>query len=400
MKNLYHRLLLVIAGSTQKELASQIRYLKIENEILRSKLGPRVSVTHKERNRLVKFGSKLGSALGDLVTIVHPDTLRRWIREAGKPGKKTPVKKGRPRTKSDVRELIIRFARENDWGYTRIMGELKKLGIKPPSRNTVKNILKENGLEPGPKRGAGTWDEFLKIHATTLWQCDFYAKKVLTIKGFRDLFLLVFLHVESRRVFIAPSTFHPNEAWVREQAHVFLKYVAGAGIETTIFMHDRDTKFTALFDEVLKSADVAVKKAEYRSPNTNAFVERFIQTLQQECLDHFIVFGEKHMDYLVSEMVTHYHEERPHQAKNNAPVHFGTPTSSTKKGRWKKNKPPPDFVPVSQIECRERLGGLLKHYYRPRRQSALYDADGMTRRRWEPQSWFSATPKVATGYFD
>ncbi|MEQ8667892.1 MAG: integrase core domain-containing protein [Pirellulales bacterium] len=364
MKNLYHRLLLVIAGSTQKELASQIRYLKIENQILRSKLGTRVPVTHKERNKLVKFGSKLGAALGDLVTIVHPDTLRRWIREAGKPGKKTPVKKGRPRTKADIRELIIRFARENDWGYTRIMGELKKLGIKPPSRNTVKNILKENGLEPGPKRGAGTWDEFLKIHAATLCQCDFYAKKVLTIKGFRNLFLLVFLHVESRQVFVAPSTFHPNEAWVQEQAQVFLKHVAGAGIATTIVRHDRDTKFTASFDEVLRSAKVAVKLAEFRSPNTNAFVERFIQTLQQECLDHFIVFGKEHMDYLVSEMVTHYHQERPHQAKENDPPLASTSIPLTNQGSRKKDRSPPDVVPVSQIECRERLGGLFKHYYR------------------------------------
>lgn len=218
MKNLYHSLLLLIAGSTQKELASQIRYLKIENEILRSKLPSRVSVTAKERNKLVKFGAKLGKALGELVTIVHPDTLRRWIRDAGGRRKRKQAKVGRPKTQEEIRELIVKLARENDWGYTRILGELRKLGIKAVSRNTVENILKANGLEPGPKRGVGTWDEFLKIHAATLWQCDFYAKKVLTIKGFRDLFLLVFLHVETRRVFIAPSTFHPNEAWVKEQA--------------------------------------------------------------------------------------------------------------------------------------------------------------------------------------
>ena len=364
MKNLYHRLLLLIAGSTQKELASQIRYLKIENEILRSKLGTRVPVTDKERNRLVKFGAKLGKALGELVTIVHPDTLRRWIREAGKPGKKTPAKKGRPRTKEEIRELIIKLARENDWGYTRILGELRKLGVQAVSRNTVKNILKENGFEPGPKRGAGTWDEFLKIHAATLWQCDFYAKKVLTIKGFRDLFLLVFLHVETRRVFIAPSTFHPNEAWVKEQANAFLKHVEGTGLGATMVMHDRDTKFTAAFDGILESADLEVKKTAHRSPNTVAFVERFIQTLQQECLDFFIVFGEQHMDHLVFEMVTHYHEERPHQARENDPLVPEAATSKPTKAKRKKKEPPSDVVPVSQVECRQRLGGLLKHYYR------------------------------------
>jgi len=359
MKNLYHSLLLLIAGSTQKELASQIRYLKIENEVLRSKLPKRISVTEKERNKLVKFGSKLGKALNELVTIVHPDTLRRWIREADGRPKRKLTKVGRPRTKEEIREMIIKLARENDWGYTRILGELKKLGIKPPSRNTVKNILKENGLEPGPKRGAGTWDEFLKIHAASLWQCDFYAKKVLTIKGFRDLFLLVFIHVETRRVFIAPSTFHPNEAWVNEQAQAFLQHVEETGLETTIVMHDRDTKFTASFDDVLESAELEVKKAAHRSPNTNAFVERFIQTLQQECLDYFIVFGEEHMDHLVFEFVTYYHEERPHQSKGNEVLVAASPSDNAEK-----DEPPADVVPIAGIECRERLGGVLKHYYR------------------------------------
>jgi len=132
-------------------------------------------------------------------TIMHPDTLRRWIREAGKRAKCRPAKAGRRKTQEEIRELILKLARENNWGYIRILGEICKLGIKAVSRNTVKAILKGTRLDPGPKRGAGTWDEFLKIHATTLWQCDFYANKVLNVKGFRNLYLLVFLHVESRR---------------------------------------------------------------------------------------------------------------------------------------------------------------------------------------------------------
>ena len=108
MRNLYHRLLLIIAGSTQKELAAQIRYLKVENEILRSKLPTRVNVSPQEHNRLVKFGCKLGKTLGELVTIVHPDTLCRWIREAAKVSRKSSAKKGRPRTKDQIRELILK----------------------------------------------------------------------------------------------------------------------------------------------------------------------------------------------------------------------------------------------------------------------------------------------------
>ncbi len=261
--------------------------------------------------------------------------------------------------------MILKLARENDWGYTRILGELRKLGIKAVSRNTVKNILKENGLDPGPQRGAGTWDEFLKIHAATLWQCDFYAKKVLTLKGLRDLYLLIFLHVETRRVFIAPATYHPNEAWVKEQSEAFLEHAKATGLGTAMVMHDRDTKFTASFDDALKAGNVTVQKAAYRSPNTVAFVERFIQTLQQECLDHFIVFGERHMNHLTSEFVAHNHAERPHQGKENELLVRDTANASkkTRKGR-KQAEPPADVVRIGEIECRQRLGGLLKHYRR------------------------------------
>jgi putative transposase len=264
------------------------------------------------------LGAKLGKALDQLVTIAHPDTLRRWIRQAKQPATKPPASRGRPRVADDIRELVLKLAQENDWGYTRILGELKKLGVGPVSRSTVKNILLEHGLDPGPKRGLGTWDEFLKIHAATLWQCDFFSKRVLTPLGLRHLFVLVFLHVGTRRVFVCPATYHPNEAWVQAQAEAFLQHVRETGLDTDIVMHDRDTSFPASFDETLRSAGLRPEKAAPHAPNTMAFVERFIQTVQQECLDYFLVFGERHMDYLVSEMVAYYHQSRPHQGWDNA----------------------------------------------------------------------------------
>jgi len=291
-----------------------------------------------------------------LITLVHPDTLRRWIRESKKSGaKKAPVKRGRRRTAEDIHKLIIKLAKENEWGYTRILGELRKLGIKSVSRNTVKAILKENGLDPRPARGRGTWDNFLKIHAATLWQCDFFSKKVLTPKGLRDLFVLVFLHVETRRVFVTPATFKTGDAWMQKQAEAFVRHVKDSGLKVDIVMHDRDAKFTEDFDQTLRDADLEVKKAAYRSPNTVAFVERFIQTMQQECLDHFIVFGERHMNHLVKEMVAFYHESRPHQAKDNDLL---VPTKAAKKAEE------PEVVRLSEVRCKKRLGGVLKHYYR------------------------------------
>lgn len=159
--------------------------------------------------------------------------------------------------------------------------------------------------------------------------------------------------------------YHPNEAWVKEQARAFLDYANETGLGTAMVMHDRDTKFTASFDDVLKAGDVKVQKAAHRSPNTVAFVERFIQTLQQECLDYFVVIGQQHMNHLVSEMVAHYQEEPPHQAMENDPLIQASPEPPKKKSRGRKaSPPPPDVVPIGDIECRQRLGGLLKHYSR------------------------------------
>lgn len=363
MRNVYRKLLLLIAGATQKELARQVQYLKIENQILRSKLPARVSVTPQERNRLVRFGARLGKAIHELVTIVHPGTLLRWIREDRKSKHTKPVKVGRRPTAESTRKLILKLARENNWGYTRILGELRKLGIKSISRNTVKNMLKAHGLDPGPQRGVGTWDEFLKIHAATLWQCDFLSVRTLTRKGLRDLYLLVFLHVESRRVFVTPATAHPNEAWVCDQAKAFAAHAEESGLGADIVMHDRDTKFTAQFDATLSEAGVRVQKAAYRSPNTVAFVERFNQTLRQELLEHFIVFGERHLHHLVSVFIDYYHRLRPHQGKENDLL---VPVSVPKKRQRRKQRRPPrhSAIPLSEIRCEQRLGGLLKHYYR------------------------------------
>ena len=183
MRNLYHSLLLIIAGSTQKQLAQQVRYLSLENQMMRGRLPKRVGLNPQEKNRLIRFGSRLGKAMDELVRSVHPQTLRTWIREAKQGKQPLPAKPGRKRKSEQLCQLVIRFAQENGWGYTRILGELKKLGIPSIARNTVKNILLRNGFDPGPKRGPGTWDEFLKIHAATLWQCDFFSKKVLTPKG-------------------------------------------------------------------------------------------------------------------------------------------------------------------------------------------------------------------------
>jgi putative transposase len=322
--------------------------------MLRSRVPGRVMLTTKEKARLVRLSANLGRALDCLATIVHPDTIRRWAREAR--GKRKPAPVGRPRTRIDMCKLVLKFAAENDgWGFARIIGEIKKLGLKPPSKNTVKRILLDNGFDPAPKRGEGTWDEFLKQHAATLWQCDFLTIRSLTTAGFRDLFVIVFLHVGTRRVFITPSTLNPNEAWVLDQAKAFLRQLPKDQRHSFYVQHDRDTKFTKSFDETLRAANGEVIKSPYRAPNLTAFVERFHRTLRSEALDHFILFGCKHVDYIVSEFVRFYHQRRPHQSLENEPL-----------GRRKRQRklPAVEILSLRDVRCESQLGGVLKHYYR------------------------------------
>jgi putative transposase len=265
VRNVYRSLLLLLVGATQKELARYVRYLQVENRILRSKLPKVVVVAPQERHRLVRFARQLKGALDELASIVHPDTIRRWIREERK---RRPRRPGQPRrTAAAIERLIVRLAKETGWGYCRILGELKKLGVQSVSATIVKNILKRHGFDPGPRRGVGTWDEFLKIHAATLWQADFVSKRSLTRKGFRDLFVLVFLHVETRRVYLSPATAHPDAAWVAEQARAFRRCARQNRLGVGLVMHDRDTKFTAGFDAVLQGGGGQVLKTAYRSPN-------------------------------------------------------------------------------------------------------------------------------------
>ena len=145
MARFFHPLILMLASLGKSELARQVQYLKAENEILRAKLPKRVTVTLTERRCLLKLGQKIGPAIKHLITIVAYRTFLRWL--AGDKAGRKAGKRGRPRTDEEIRETIIRLARENGWGYTRILGELKKLGIRRVCRSTVINILKENGLE-------------------------------------------------------------------------------------------------------------------------------------------------------------------------------------------------------------------------------------------------------------
>jgi len=355
LKTIFHPLLVLLANLTDRTLARQLKdvvrqlqFVKAENEVLRAHLPERVVVTPQERRRLIRLGKPLGTAITGLITVVTPGTFLRWLREAK--ANKEPGKAGR-RRRINVRKLIVKLARENPgWGYTRVLGELRKLTSQKVSRQFVANVMREHGFDPGPWRGEKTWDEFLKMHAATLWQCDFFSHKVLTLRGVRELFVIAFLHVGSRKVFVTKAAEHPTAAWVSDQAEAFAESLPTARLQAKIIFHDRDGKFARVFDDTLRANGLDVRRSPVQAPNVCAYVERWIQSIQIECLNHFAVLGEKHFNYLVSTYVNYYLGHRPHQGLDNKPLDGADPDD--------------DIPPVTGMRCQSWLGGLLKSYSR------------------------------------
>ena len=352
MKTLLHPLLLLVARATDKELVRMVEYLKAENRILRGKLPKRINITPGERTKLVKLGKRLGGKIKELITIVSPRTFARWV--SGEFSTRKPAKRGRPRKPEEIRELILRIARDTNWGYRRIVGELKKLRVRV-SPSTVARVLRENGFDPGPKRGEGTWHEFVQRHIKTFWATDFFTKTVWTLRGPVTYYILFFIHIQTRRVHLAGMTPNPDGPWMAQQARNLCMLFDGEPDEhkPTHIIRDRDAKFTKEFCSILESEDLEFRPIPPRSPNMNPHAEAWVHRVKSECLDHFIVFGEAHLRRILSTWLEYYHNFRPHQGLGNV-----VPTMSEK---------PPDMEEVlgsGEVVCRQWLGGLLRHYER------------------------------------
>lgn len=354
MASIVHPLLTLLASLTRQELAQQVTYLKAENAILRSKLPDRITLNNQERRRLVRHGKKLGPRIKDLISIVSYSTFRRWIRNmeeapAKRPKSKSEGKPGRPRTDESIADTIIRIRKETGWGYTKIVQAMRRLGHRI-SRQTVKKILVEAGLGPDPSDHPDTWSDFLKRHAATMWQCDFASKRKWTIKGMVDLYFLVFIHVETRRIWVSPCTANPTGQWTTQQARNFQMHLQDEGLPCELLQRDQDTKYVDSFDEVFRSTGCEIKKTPARSPNLQAFVERVIQTLKHEVLNGFVVVTNQQLNRILSEGANWYNNRRGHSARGNLP-----PIRET-------DSPPTIDLKTTKIECHKELGGLLKSY--------------------------------------
>ncbi len=343
-------LMMTLAGWVSRNQQDVIDYLLEENRILRAHHGnKRLRFTDSQRRRLARRAKKLSRrALLNLETVVTPDTLLRWYRTliARKYDGSQFRRAERPKIPVDIERLVLRMARENPrWGYTRIRGALRNLD-REIGRNTVKRVLLENGMQPAPVRRKGmSWETFLKSHWGAIAAADFFNVEVLTPVGLIRYFVLFVIDLKTRRVKIAGILPQPDGRWMRQVARNLTDAFDGFLQDTRYLIHDRDPLFTADFRMILRDGGVRTVKLPAQSPDLNAYAERFVRSIKEECLSQIIPLGERHLRAAVMEYTEHYRNERNHQGIGNRlidPLQAGS----------------------GEVQRHERLGGLLNYYFR------------------------------------
>ena len=252
---------------------------------------------------------------------------------------------GRPTIDQEVRELVLRIARENPrWGCVRIKGELAKLGLRV-SATTIRNLLRIARLGPAPRRTGPTWTQFLRAQAQGVVACDFFTVESVWLQ---TLYVLLFIEVGSRRIHLSSSTVHPDAAWVTQQARNLTMELDDRPTAIRFLIRDRDTKFFGPFDEVFRSEGARVILTPIRAPNANAYAERVIETVRTECLDWTLILSRRHLDRTLRTYTTHYNNGRPHRALGLAPP-------------MAKDEVPMTVSP-RDIRREDLLGGLIHEY--------------------------------------
>ena len=347
-------LFVTFCGFVNQRQTEIIDFQNAQITALLQKLGKkRILLTDDQRRLLAVKGKSIGrKALQELTTMVTPDTILRWHRELvaqkwDHTEKRNSV--GRPRIRQVIVDLILRFAKENpSWGYDRIQGGLANVDYHI-SDTTVGNILKAHGIEPAPQRQqTGSWSTFLKAHWGLLSAIDFTTIEVWTRGGLVTFYLLFVMELKTRRVYFAGCTTSPNELWMKQIARNLTDYKDGFLKGQRYLIMDRDRKFCASFRAFLKNEDTQPLRLPSRSPNLNAYLERFMKSIKSECLRKMIFFGEQSLRKAVQEFLRHYHEERNHQGLENKIIDPGDEVEQV----------------AGNIVCHERLGGILRYYYR------------------------------------
>ena len=260
---------------------------------------------------------------------------RRWAYSQRAPG--------RPPFERSLGGLILRLARENSgWGYKRIVGELKGLGISV-SATTVRKVLLEAGLRPAPQRTDSSWRTVLRAQAASVLACDFLTVETISLKRISVLF---FISLATRRIEYVACGSNPDGRWVTQQAgNLAMEFADEQPFRFLI--HDRDTKFGRAFDDVFRAEGIKVIRTPVHAPNANAFAERWLRTVRTDCLDRLLILGRRHLEHVLRAYRCHYNEHRPHRALKLLPPNGRDPTPLTA---------------PADLRRRDLLGGLIHEY--------------------------------------
>ena len=290
---------------------------------------------------------------------VTPNTLLAWHRRlVARHWTYARRRAGRPRVDEDTTALVVRLARENPrWGYRRIQGELAKLGVRLAA-STVASIMKRRGLGPAPRRAGLTWRQFLRAQAAHVVATDFFTVDTALLKRF---YVLFFIELGRRRVWITGVTEHPDGPWVTQQARNISGDLVDQGIEVKFLLRDRDTKYVGSFDEAFRADGARILKSAVQTPNMNAHAERLVRSIRTECLDHLVILNERHLVRVLRCYVRHYNRHRPHQG-----IGQEVPIRADGAPRAARLPMAPDVqndhLRSTRVRRRDRLGGLLHEY--------------------------------------
>ena len=280
--------------------------------------------------------------------LVTPTTLLRWHRRLVARRSTYTGRRGRPPIGGEIRELVLRLARENPrWGYQRIVGELNGLGFVV-SATTVKKILHQAGLGPAGSRGGLSWCAFLRTQAQSMLAVDFFTVETMSLQR---LYVLFFIELGSRRVHLAGCTANPTGTWVTQQARQFAWTLQDRPGSFRFLIRDRDSKFTRDFDAVFANEGIRTIKTPVRAPRANATAERFVRTVRTECLDWLLIINRRHLERVLRVFADHYNAHRPHRALNLKP-----PDPAARKLRVL-------HPSTASVAHQDRLGGLIHEYH-------------------------------------
>src|ERR1039457_3713613 len=304
----------MIACAINERMQRKLDYTQEEVRVLKEVVAAitgsgRMAFTADQRRRLAVAGKALSpEERRKYCQIVKPATILAWFRPLGAwKYDSSRCKIGRPRKRRDIRKLVVEMAQANPgWGYTKIRDALRT-GLKIEiGRTAVADILAEAGIEPAPEREKKrTWKQFLKMHWDTLYACDFFSVEALGPFGTVRYMVFFVIEVKSRAVEIAGIAIDPGEEWMKQVARNLVDVEDGFLRGAKYLIHDRDPLFTEAFLGILGARGVQSVKTPAQSPNCNPHAERFVKTIKYECLNQFIVFGERHLRRLIKEFVEH-----------------------------------------------------------------------------------------------